>query len=89
MKREDYIQNPVKPIKINGLLTVNELVRQFKNSGSFGAGRLATACDVYEKMVRDKKCTVFLALSGAVIPAGMYWRQYGSRRHRGIGWASL
>lgn len=71
MKRKDYLQNPVEHMKIGGTLTVDELVQQFSNSGSFGAGRLATACDIYEKMVRDDGCTVFLALSGAVIPAGM------------------
>ena len=46
-------------------------MQEFKNSGSLGAGRLATACDIYEKMLKDKDCTVFLALSGAVVPAGM------------------
>jgi deoxyhypusine synthase len=46
-------------------------MQQFKGSGSFGAGRLARACNIYEKMLRDKDCTVFLALSGAVVPAGM------------------
>jgi deoxyhypusine synthase len=71
MKREDYLQNPVKHIKISGKLTVDELMQQFRNSGSFGAGRLATACDIYEEMVRDKECTIFFALSGAVVPAGM------------------
>jgi len=71
MRRKDYLQNPVKHIKINGALTVDQLTQQFRNSGSFGAGRLARACNIYEKMVRDKECTVFLALSGAVVPAGM------------------
>jgi deoxyhypusine synthase len=71
MKREDYLQNPVKHIKINGTLTVNQLIQQFQGSGSFGAGRLARACNIYEKMLRDKDCTVFLALSGALVPAGM------------------
>ncbi len=52
-------------------MTVDQLMQQFKNSGSFGAGRLATACDIYEKMLLDEKCTIFLALSGAVVPAGM------------------
>jgi deoxyhypusine synthase len=61
----------VRHVKINGTLTVDQLIKQFKNSGSFGAGRLATACDIYERMLRDKKCTVFLALAGAVVPAGM------------------
>ena len=58
-------------MKIAGAMTVDDLMRQFSNSGSFGAGRLAAACDTYEKMLRDPKCTIFLALSGAVIPAGL------------------
>lgn len=61
----------MKHIKIAGKLSVNELVQQFANSGSFGAGRLSTACDIYERMVRDEDCTIFLGLAGAVVPAGM------------------
>ncbi len=71
MARRDIIREPVKSIKISGKLSVDQLVQQFGNSGSFGAGRLATACDIYERMVRDKGCTIFLALAGAVVPAGM------------------
>jgi deoxyhypusine synthase len=71
MQRKDYLQNPVEHMKITAPLTVDQLMRQFSGSGSFGAGRLAAACDVYEKMLRDRDCTVFLALSGAVIPAGL------------------
>jgi deoxyhypusine synthase len=71
MERKDYLERPVKHIKINKTLTVDELMQQFKNSGSFGAGRLASACDIYEKMLKDPDCTIFLALSGAVVPAGM------------------
>ena len=71
MRRQDYLQNPVKHLKISGTLTVDQLMRQFQGSGAFGAGRLSKACNIYEKMLRDKDCTVFLALSGAVVPAGM------------------
>ncbi len=71
MERKDLLEQPVKHIRINGKLSVDEIVQQFGNSGSFGAGRLSTACDIYEKMVRDEKCTIFLALAGAVVPAGM------------------
>jgi deoxyhypusine synthase len=71
MQRKDLLLEPVKHMKINGKLTVNQLIQQFKNSGSFGAGRLSAACDIYERMIRDEKCTVFLALAGAVVPAGM------------------
>jgi len=71
VKRKDILQEPVKHIKINGKLTVDQLIRQFSNSGSFGAGRLSAACNIYERMLRDEECTVFLALAGAVVPAGM------------------
>lgn len=70
-KRKDILQQPVKHIKINGALSVNQLIKQFNSSGSFEAGRLAAACDIYERMLRDKHCTVFLGLAGAVVPAGM------------------
>ncbi len=71
MRRKDYLQKPVEHMKIEAPLTVDALIRQFGNSGSFGAGRVATACDVYENMLRDKECTVFLAVSGAIVPAGL------------------
>jgi deoxyhypusine synthase len=71
MQRKDFLGEPVKHIKIAGKLSVDELIQQFKNSCSFGAGRLSVACDIYERMVRDEDCTVFLGLAGAVVPAGM------------------
>jgi deoxyhypusine synthase len=71
MRRKEILREPVKHVKIDGALSVDQLVGQFRNSGSFGAGRLAAACDIYERMLRDEKCTVFLALAGAVVPAGM------------------
>ena len=71
MQRKEILREPVKHVKINGTLTVDQLVQQFKNSGSFEAGRLSAACDIYERMLRDKRCTVFLGLAGAVVPAGM------------------
>ena len=73
MRRKEILREPVEHIRINGKLTVNQLVQQFSNSGSFGAGRLSTACDIYERMVRDDECTVFLAVAGAVVPAGLRW----------------
>jgi deoxyhypusine synthase len=71
MQRKEILREPVRHIRINGKLTVDQLVREFHGSGSFGAGRVSTACDIYERMVRDDDCTVFLALAGAMVPAGM------------------
>ncbi len=71
MHRKDFLRAPVKHIKVDRALTVNQLIEQFRDSGSFGAGRLSEACDIYERMVRDKDCTIFLTLAGAMVPAGL------------------
>jgi deoxyhypusine synthase len=71
MQRREILREPVRSIRVKGKLTVDQLIQQFQNSGSFGAGRVATACDIYERMVRENDCTVFLALAGAMVPAGM------------------
>lgn len=71
MQRKEILGEPIKHIEVDGKLTVDQLIQQFKNSGSFGAGRLSVACDIYERMLKDKDCTLFLALAGAVVPAGM------------------
>jgi deoxyhypusine synthase len=71
MQRREILREPVQSIRIKGKLTVDQLIQQFQNSGSFGAGRVAAACHIYERMVRENDCTVFLALAGAMVPAGM------------------
>jgi len=71
MDRTDFLNTPVVHMQLKPEMTVDQLIAQFKNSGSFGAGRLASACDIYEKMARDEKCTIFLALAGAMVPAGL------------------
>jgi len=71
MNRKDLLNTPVRHMELKSNMTVNQLIQQFDNAGSFGAGRLATACNIFENMVRDEKCTVFLALAGAVVPAGL------------------
>lgn len=71
VEREDLFRNPVVHMKLENQMTVNQLMKEFGNSGSFGAGRVATACDIYERMVRDEECTIFLTVAGAVVPAGL------------------
>jgi len=71
MDRTGFLRTPVTHMQLSPDMTVNQLIEQFKNSGSFGAGRLASACDIFEKMARDPKCTIQLALAGAMVPAGL------------------
>ena len=58
-------------MKLKNQMTVDQLIKEFDSSGSFGAGRVATACDIYERMIRDGECTIFLSVAGAVVPAGL------------------
>jgi deoxyhypusine synthase len=50
--------------------SVDELVEQMKET-AFNARKLGESVDVLEKMINDDKCTKFLGLSGALVPAGM------------------
>lgn len=63
--------NPVKQIHIKKSMTCRELVREFSESGVFGAGRLARASSIMQKMFDDKDCKVFLGMAGAMVPGGI------------------
>jgi deoxyhypusine synthase len=62
---------PIKHIKIEKPLTVNELVKQMNSTGVLGAGKLGKAVSICEAMIKDKDCKVFLGLAGPLVPAGM------------------
>jgi deoxyhypusine synthase len=61
---------PIGHIKIEKNMKVSELVDGMKNMG-FGAGKIGRASEIMKKMFEDKKCSVFLGIAGAMIPAGM------------------
>ncbi len=58
---------PASPVR--AYMSVDELVRELRGC-AFGAGRLATAVDIYEEMLTEET-TKFLGISGALVPAGM------------------
>lgn len=62
---------PIVPVKLKKDMTVNQLVKEFDRSGVMGAGRLADAVNIYERMVKDKDCRIFFGIAGAMIPGGM------------------
>ena len=61
---------PVKHIQLKKNSTVNELVKEMEKSGVLGAGSIAKAVNIFEGMYVDN-CTIFLGVSGAMIPGGM------------------
>ncbi len=60
----------VNQIDINQKTSIEDILIQFKN-GAFNARRLGIAFDIMKSMLKDKDCTKFLALSGALTPAGL------------------
>ncbi len=61
----------VEHAKLSNKMSVNELVLQLKAAGVMGAGRIGRATDIAETMFRNKDCTIFLGIAGAMIPGGM------------------
>lgn len=51
-------------------LSVSNLVKSYSNLG-FQANALSRATDIIEEMIKDKDCTVFLGMAGALVPAGL------------------
>jgi len=60
----------ISPLSLQGNCGIKGLVEVYQRSGSFQAGRLASACSIYQRMVKDN-AGIALALAGAMTPAGM------------------
>lgn len=68
---DELLRNPVISIRLKNKMSIDELIHQMANSGSFGAGNLSKAVEIMEKMVLDPELKIFVGLSGALVPAGM------------------
>ncbi len=69
MKKKDFLKKEIKHIDIKKFNTV-ELIEQYSNS-AFQARTLSNAAKIYEKMLLDKDCTIFLCLAGSLFSAGL------------------
>ena len=61
---------PVKDIKVNGTVTVNELIRMMGESGGFTAQKLADSVDIIERMVKQKDCLKILSFPACIMSTG-------------------
>ena len=68
MKKKDLLKNAVEHIDIKAINSV-EMIRAMKKM-SFSARDLASAADIYDRMLREKKCAVILTLAGSTSAAG-------------------
>jgi deoxyhypusine synthase len=62
---------PVKQMHIRAGMSVGELAAEMGDAGVLGAGRIGEAVKVLADMFGDPECTVFLALAGPLVPAGL------------------
>jgi len=60
----------IPALKIPARSRFSGLVGVYSDSGSFQAGRIATACRIYRTMLKEK-ATICLTLAGAMTPTGM------------------
>lgn len=60
----------VVPMQLRKGMSANELVGEYRKANVLNAGALARAVDIYEAMLNED-ATVFLGLSGALVPGGM------------------
>ncbi len=60
----------VKQVRLQTGMSVGDLVNEMKSTGVLGAGKLGEACELVAEMFRNPDYTVFLTLSGALVPAG-------------------
>jgi deoxyhypusine synthase len=63
-------KRPVKDVRIDGKMSVDELMVQLKQSGGFTGRKLPEAVDIVEKMVRKDGCTTFLSFPACIMATG-------------------
>ena len=68
MKKKDLLKKTVEHIDIKAINAV-EMIEAMKKM-SFSARDLANAADIYDRMLKDKKCAVILTLAGSTSAAG-------------------
>ncbi|MFX0170052.1 MAG: deoxyhypusine synthase [Candidatus Hodarchaeota archaeon] len=61
----------VKQMRISKGMTLAELVKEYKQAGVLGAGRVARAVDIIRSLFESPEYLVFLAMAGPMVPGGL------------------
>ncbi|MBN1633567.1 MAG: deoxyhypusine synthase [Ignavibacteria bacterium] len=67
--KKDYLQETIQHIDIKNFNVV-PLVESFKGM-AFQARNLYRAADIYDRMLKDEKCSIILCLAGSLFSAGL------------------
>src|SRR5664280_2699469 len=68
MKKKDILNKTIEHIDIKAINSV-DIINAMKKM-SFSARDLACASDMYDRMLKEKKCAIILTLSGSTSAAG-------------------
>jgi deoxyhypusine synthase len=61
----------VEQMRLRAGMSVGELAEEMRRAGVIGAGRVGRAVEIVAEMFSDPEYTVFLSLSGPLVPSGM------------------
>jgi deoxyhypusine synthase len=71
LTKEDHLKEPIRPLDLERIKTVSELLKAFKWT-SFQSRTLSKCAEIFLEMLVDpERPTIFLGLAGAMVPAGM------------------
>ena len=68
MKKKDFLNKTVEHIDIKAINAV-DIIKAMKKM-SFSARDLANAADIYDRMLKEKRCAVILTLAGSTSAVG-------------------
>ena len=67
--KKDFLRKKTKPIEIKKQL-VSDLIENMAMTG-FQGKKLGEAAKIWRQMLKEKEITIWLGISGAIVPAGM------------------
>jgi deoxyhypusine synthase len=70
MDKSGFLSEKVEPIDLDEVCSVGAIAKAFERT-SFQSRNLAHCVKVYEDMLSEDNITIFLGISGAMVPAGM------------------
>jgi len=67
--KKDLLKRKVEHIDIKKFNSI-PLIKSYEDM-AFQSRNLARACDIYDRMLKDKDCTIILCLAGSLVSAGL------------------
>jgi deoxyhypusine synthase len=69
-RKSKFLRQPVQHLDLKGTKNLLDLVNAFQHT-SFQSRNVFKCFEVFQKMLDDPACVIFMGLSGAMIPGGM------------------